>query len=166
MEGSGYMSNNFGGDNNDGGYARKPMSEQTLRPVTVKQIRNSESQTGEGLCKVDNVDCTQVTFVGIIRNIHTLQMNMVYTIEDGTGSIDVRRWIEQNETEEESDDRRSLIQDIYVRVYGRINHFNGRVTVTAFSIKPIVDFNELTYHFLDAIQSHVTFSKPSKVRGH
>jgi replication factor A2 len=36
-------------------------------------------------------------------------MNMVYTIEDGTGSTDVRKWIEQNETEEEAEDRRALV---------------------------------------------------------
>ncbi|KAG1041908.1 hypothetical protein G6F46_011804 [Rhizopus delemar] len=156
------MNNSFEGSGNEGGFARKPMSEQTLRPVTIKQIRTAEAPAGEGICKIDKADCTQVTFVGIIRNIHELQMNMVYTIEDGTGSTDVRKWIEQNETEEEAEDRRALVRDIYVRVYGRLNYFNNRVSVAAFSIRPIVDFNEITYHFLDAINAHVIFSKPSK----
>ncbi|KAI9257918.1 hypothetical protein BY458DRAFT_441058 [Sporodiniella umbellata] len=162
MEGNGYMSNNFDSGSSEGGFARKPMPEQTLRPVTIKQIKTADTQTGEGSCKVDGADCTQITFIGIIRNIHTLQMNTVYTIEDGTGSVDVRRWIEQNETEEESEDRHSLVADAYVRVYGRLGQFNGRTNVVAFTIRPIVDHNEITYHLLEAIHSHISYTKPSK----
>lgn len=36
------------------------MSEQTLRPVTIKQIRTAEAPAGEGICKIDKADCTQV----------------------------------------------------------------------------------------------------------
>lgn len=34
--------------------------------------------------------------------------NYVYTIEDGTGAIEVRKWVEQNETAEEAEARRML----------------------------------------------------------
>lgn len=50
-----------------------------------------------------------MTFVGVIRNIQELATNYVYTIEDGTGAIDVRKWVEQNETPEEADARRELL---------------------------------------------------------
>lgn len=35
--------------------------------------------------------------------------NFVYTIEDGTGAIDVRKWVEQNESVEDADSRRGLL---------------------------------------------------------
>lgn len=91
-------------------------------------------------------------------------MNVIYTIEDGTGSADVRKWIEQNETEIEADERRSLVRDMYVRVYGRLAYFHNRITVAAFAIRPITDYNEITHHYLEAIYVHLTFTKPSKVK--
>lgn len=51
----------------------------------------------------------QMTFVGIIRGIQELATNLVYTIEDGTGAIEVRKWVEQNETPEEAEARRDLM---------------------------------------------------------
>lgn len=51
----------------------------------------------------------QVTFVGIIRNISEQATNYVYTVEDGTGAIEARKWVEQNESPEEADSRRALL---------------------------------------------------------
>ncbi|KAI8997327.1 hypothetical protein BDB01DRAFT_713121 [Pilobolus umbonatus] len=134
------------------------MGDNTLRPVTIKQI-NSVSNPQEGIFKIDNADITQLSIVGAVRNMQTLETNNVYTVEDGTGLIEVRKWIDQNESGEDMDDIRHNIH--YVRVYGRLNSFGGRVTVVAFSIRPITDFNEITYHFLDAVFAHLTYSKPS-----
>jgi replication factor A2 len=53
--------------------------------------------------------------------------------------------------------------DTYVRVNGRLNTYSNRTTVVAHSIRPITDFNEITYHLLDAIQTHLLFAKPSQV---
>lgn len=53
--------------------------------------------------------------------------------------------------------------DTYVRVNGRINSFSNRVSVVGHSIRPITDFNEITYHLLDTIHTHLTFAKPSAV---
>jgi replication factor A2 len=38
-----------------------------------------------------------------------LTTNYVYTIEDGTGAVEVRKWVEQNETPEEAEARRGLL---------------------------------------------------------
>ncbi|KAI8091146.1 uncharacterized protein B0P05DRAFT_529009 [Gilbertella persicaria] len=157
----GYMESSFDGSNTTSGYAKKPMGEQTLRPLTVKQIKSAESPQ-ETVFRIDNADVTQISFIGVIRNIQELATNYVYTIEDGTGAVDVRKWIEQNETPEEADARRELMVDTYVHVNGRLNSFSNRTTVVAHAIRPITDYNEITFHFLDAIRAHLIFSKPSK----
>ncbi|OBZ81776.1 Replication factor A protein 2 [Choanephora cucurbitarum] len=156
----GYVESSFDGSGNSGGYTRKPMGEQTLRPLTVKQIKNAEVPQ-ENTFRIDSADVTQMTIVGVIRNIQELATNYVYTIEDGTGAIDVRKWVDQNETPEDADARRELTVDTYVRVNGRLNHFSNRTTVVAHTVRPIIDFNETTYHFLDAIRTHLLFTKDS-----
>lgn len=53
--------------------------------------------------------------------------------------------------------------DTYVRVNGRINSFSSRVSVVGHFIRPIVDFDEITYHLLDTIHTHMKFAKPTSV---
>ncbi|KAG0165234.1 replication factor A protein 2 [Apophysomyces sp. BC1034] len=138
--------------------SRKPMGEQTLRPVTLKQLRNAQIPQ-DGSFKIDGADVTQVTFVAVIRQVQEMTTNFSYTMEDGTGVIEVRRWVESNETAEETQRRRELVADLYVRVYGRLNNFNNRISCIAFAIRPITDFNEISFHFLDAIHTHVSLTK-------
>jgi replication factor A2 len=38
-----------------------------------------------------------------------MSTNLVYTIEDGTGAVDIRKWIDQNESAEDADSRRGLL---------------------------------------------------------
>ncbi|KAI7901927.1 uncharacterized protein BX663DRAFT_512929 [Cokeromyces recurvatus] len=155
----GYMNSSYNdSNNNDGAYARKPMGDQTLRPVTIKQIKTC-TMPQEGVFRIDNADASQITFVGVIRNIQELATNYVYTIEDGTGAIEVRKWIEQQESPEEADARRELTIDTYVRVNGRLNSFSGRISIVGYSIRPVTDFNEITYHLLDTIHTHLVFTK-------
>lgn len=51
--------------------------------------------------------------------------------------------------------------DTYVRVNGRLNAFGNRVTVVSHAIRRITDFNEITFHYLDAIHTHLTLVKPN-----
>jgi replication factor A2 len=39
----------------------------------------------------------------------------------------------------------------YVRVYGHLRAFQGQRGVIAFNMRPVTDFNEITYHFLEVI---------------
>ncbi|KAI8977384.1 hypothetical protein BDF20DRAFT_942027 [Mycotypha africana] len=159
----GYLDSSFDGSDNkngSGGYARRPLGDQTLRPLTIKQIKNV-SVVHDNVCRIDGADVTQITFIGVIRGIQDLQTYNVYNIEDGTGVVECKKWIEQNESELEADARRELVLDTYVRVYGRINSFNGRISVVVHNMRPIVDFNEISYHFLDAIETHLLLTRPN-----
>jgi replication factor A2 len=51
--------------------------------------------------------------------------------------------------------------ETYVRVNGRLNSFSNRTTVVSHAIRPIQDFNEVTYHLLDTIDTHLKFVKPN-----
>ncbi|KAI9317716.1 hypothetical protein BX666DRAFT_1940160 [Dichotomocladium elegans] len=136
------------------------MGEQTLRPITIKQLKNVVIQP-DGTFKIDGVDVTQVTFVGVIRGVNELATNVSYQIEDGTDTVEVRRWVDHTETASDAQQRRELSELTYVRVYGRLNQFNNKVNCVAFAMRPITDFNELTYHLLDTIYTHVSFTKSS-----
>ncbi|CAO3641446.1 unnamed protein product [Cunninghamella echinulata] len=139
-------------------HEKKFRGEQSLRPVTIKQVINTK-QVQPSVFQIDGRDISQITLIGVIRNIVEQQTNVSYNIEDGTGSIEVRKWSDQNESAQEMERRRRLNIDQYVRVVGRINSFNDRINVMAFDIRPITDFNEITYHLLDTVYNHLNFTK-------
>ena len=51
-------------------------------------------------------------------------------------------------------------ENTYVRIFGHLKSFkeNSR-SLIAFGLSPVTDFNEITYHMLDVVHSHLALSK-------
>ncbi|KAI8329932.1 hypothetical protein BC941DRAFT_506473 [Chlamydoabsidia padenii] len=148
------------GSGNNAFMGKKPLNEHSLRPVTVKQIQNVEvfaenTQT----FFIDGAEVTQVKVVGVIRHVNEQTTSTTYRVEDGTGSIEVRKWTEQNETNTNISSKQVLLPDMYVRVEGRLNNFNNRISLLALEVRPITDYNEITFHLLDATYNHIRLKK-------
>ena len=50
----------------------------------------------------------------------------------------------------------------WVSIFGRINIYQGRRTITVFHVAPITDFNDLTLHFTECIYSHLLNTTAAK----
>ncbi|KAI8089095.1 uncharacterized protein BX664DRAFT_385639 [Halteromyces radiatus] len=133
---------------------KKARGEQSLRPVTVKQLQNVQMPQ-EGTFFIDDVEISQIRLVGVIRDVNEQSTNVTYRVEDGTGSIEVKKWIDQNESSAELSRRYGLLPDKYVRISARLNSFNNRISLMAFDIRAITDYNEISYHLLDATYNHI-----------
>ena len=88
-------------------------------------------------------------------------INVTYRIDDGTGLIDVKKWIDA----EKADTNPRYAPDTYVRVFGRLQSFNGKRYVGAHYIRAIEDFNEVNYHLLEATHVHLLMTKGSAAAG-
>lgn len=134
---------------------------QTVMPVTVLQLRNAQHGIDE-VYRVDGQPLAQVTFIGRILAVDTSHpTNTNYQIDDGTGIIDVKRW---SEADEAGATQAAATQDIlpvnnYVRVYGHLRLWQGSLNVVAFRLIPVTDHNEITFHFLDSIYTHLYHTK-------
>ena len=42
----------------------------------------------------------------------------------------------------------------YVVVHGNIKEYDGRLTISAYDMRPVEDFNQVTHHYLEAIYVH------------
>jgi replication factor A2 len=47
----------------------------------------------------------------------------------------------------------------YLRVFGRLKAFNNKRHVVAHIIRPITDYNEVSYHLLEATAVHLYFTR-------
>jgi len=96
-----------------------------------------------------------VVIVGTVLSMESQALATNFVIDDGTGRTDVRWW---NDTEGDSAaNKGSHISEMtYVRCVGKVRNFQGTKQVVAFDVRPVQDFNEITYHMLNAVQIHLS----------
>jgi len=130
---------------------------QTLTPVTIRQLYNAVQQQPEDIFKVDGKELNQITIVGQIVSSQIQSTNLELLIDDSTGKIDVRQWLEPDEgANQYLEDQRAMYKEgVYVRVVGHLRAFQAKRSVMAFRIQAIDDWNEITFHLLEAIHVHL-----------
>ncbi|KAI1826506.1 replication protein A, subunit RPA32 [Xylaria intraflava] len=138
----------------------KPINDESLRPVTIKQIIDAEpAYAGDASFRIDGLDVKQVTVVGMVRAISPQTTNITYKIDDGTGVIEVKQWLDADKQESAEASAAAFKEEDYVRVWGRLKSFSNKRHIGAHVIKPLRDFNEVNYHLLEATYVHLFFTR-------
>lgn len=83
--------------------------------------------------------------------------NITFKVDDGTGTIDVKQWIDSDAGAE--DEKFIPKEGDYIHVYGKLKEFNNKRHVAPQAIRPVTDFNELNYHLLSATAVHLYFTQ-------
>lgn len=122
-------------------------------PVTVKKIIEA-SQSGDEKSNflVAGVDVANVSVVGMVMSKVERVTDVTFALDDGTGRIDCIRWVnEAHDTKEMSE----IEEGMYVRVNGRLKSFQGKKQIAAFSVRPVTNFDEVTYHFIECVHFYL-----------
>lgn len=98
-----------------------------------------------------------MTFVGQIQAVSTQATNITYKLDDGTGLIEVKQWIDSDNPNNAASVQ--LVEQSYVRVWGRLKDFNSKRHVGAHVIRRIEDNNEIAMHLLEATYAHLYFTR-------
>lgn len=141
---------------------RKATDEQTLIPVTIRMIIDA---TGSVLA--DGREPHQIKLVGAVREVASQSTSNVYSIEDGTGLIEVKEWVDAtNDNSTVARMREEASQDtVYVRIVGKMNDYDGKKQVVAYSVRKISSGNKLTHHLLEVVHSAEKFKKGTQIVG-
>jgi len=135
---------------------------QPLLPVTIRQILNAQQITPESDdFLLNGQPLNQVSIVGQIVNVNPLATNLNYQVDDSTGTIDVRIWVDQEGMDYAHTVKDQWNQGVYVRIIGSLRSFQGKRSVVALPFILIEDFNELTHHLLEVIHLHLSFAPPT-----
>ncbi|KAJ3508848.1 hypothetical protein NM208_g15756 [Fusarium decemcellulare] len=127
-----------------GGGGGKSYQDESLRPVTIKQILDAEEAYAGADFRIDNAP------------VNPQPTNITLKIDDGTGQMEVKKWIDVDK-QDDTDPGYEL--DAHVRVWGRLKSFNNKRHVGAHVIRPVTDFNEVNYHMLESTYVHLYFTK-------
>lgn len=102
--------------------------------------------------RVNGEEVHNLTLLGKIVSSNVSSTSQVYTIDDGTGSVEVKMWVDSDDgADGQATTRPEHKVGSYVRVYGHLRLFQGQRGVIAFNMRPVTDFNEITYHFLEVV---------------
>ncbi|PQQ05793.1 replication protein A 32 kDa subunit A isoform X1 [Prunus yedoensis var. nudiflora] len=128
-----------------------------LVPVTVKQISEAH-QSGDEKSNfvISGADVANVSVVGMVFDKSERNTDVGFTIDDGTGRIKCRRWVNENF---DSREMQEIEDGMYVRVNGHLKVFQGVRQIVAFSVRPVKNFDEVTFHFIECIHTHLQTSK-------
>lgn len=132
--------------------------DESLRPLTVKQILDAEEAFQGADFKIDGSPVTQITAVGQVRSFNPQPTNITVRIDDGTGTLEVKKFIDVDKQHEAENPGYEV--DSHVRIWGRLKSFSGKRYVSAHLIRPITDHNEVNYHMLEATYVHLFMTKP------
>ncbi len=99
-----------------------------------------------------------IKFVGAVRNSEVRSTNLFLDVEDGTGLMNVKVWVNDGDDCSAIVDLRKKATDRdgkYVRIIGQLKEFDGVRTVVANDVREVEGGgNEVTYHFLEVAHSH------------
>jgi len=90
--------------------------------------------------------------------MYTQTTNTTYKLDDGTGTIEAKLWVD-SDAEEQNASRPKLVENTYCRVWGGIKAMGNKHYIGALIIRPIEDYNEISYHLLEATVVHLHFTR-------
>ena len=89
---------------------------------------------------------------------NTSPTNVVYQVDDRTGPwLKVQKWMSDQDSSDQPD--RVCQEGMYIKAIGHLKVFNNQRSVTAFLIKNISDFNEVTHHLAEVMACHLSSTK-------
>lgn len=140
---------------------RKATEEQRLIPVTVRMILESTN----GML-VDGREPHNVKIVAAIRGVNQSSTAYNYEVEDGTGFIDVKEWLDEGDPLMKSQMREAAaVEHQYVRIIGKMQEYDDKPSIVAYSVRKLSSGNELTHHLLEVVHSAEKYKKSSQIVG-
>lgn len=127
---------------------------QPVLPLTVKQISDAyNAAAGKSNLVIDGVEATtNVKLLGMVMNKEEKKTNATFILDDGTGRIDVIRWMnDASDTAEMA----AVQNGIYVTVIGSLKDLQGKKQFGAFSIRPVIDYDAIHHHYIQCIHVHL-----------
>ncbi|KAI5060148.1 hypothetical protein GOP47_0024568 [Adiantum capillus-veneris] len=123
-------------------------------PLTVKQASQAMQNPFDDTFTVYGADINIVTLLGMVVDKEENTSHVSFALDDGTGRVDVNCWMNGQEMHT-CKEILKVQNGGYVCIYGHLCVLQGKKSIVALSIRLIVDFNEVTFHFLESVYVHV-----------
>ncbi|XP_076887923.1 replication protein A 32 kDa subunit A-like [Bidens hawaiensis] len=128
--------------------------------ATAIAVGNHHSGDDESNLHV-SCDYVNVSIVGMVFNMVEWYADATFTLDYGTGKLDCKGKTWLNEPYYRLQTPKIRRDGIYVHVRGQVRSFKGETHVAVFSVRPVKNFNGITFHFIASIHENM---RPAKVQ--
>ncbi|KIM87163.1 hypothetical protein PILCRDRAFT_815629 [Piloderma croceum F 1598] len=158
--GGGFLTGGSPGSANGspGGMGRKNEAQHSLRPVTVGQLRKATQAHTDAEWMIENDEIGQVTVVAQVMSIQVQTTNTVYWLDDGSGRIEARHWMDSSNPED-VEKWGGIVENTYVRVTGNLKTFGNKRYINAQHIRPSTNPHELYFHLGEAMVTNLMIER-------
>lgn len=147
----------LGGSNGTPGSSTRRGGSASVRPVTIKQVLSATQTHSEADWVIDDAEIGSVTVIGQVISIQKQATNIVYSLDDGTGRLEARHWVDPSAMEEDEED--PITEDSYIRVMGTIKSFGNKRYINTSQQRLVKDHHELYFHLLDAMATKLILER-------
>jgi len=129
----------------------RPRVSNAITPITVRQLLEARPDSqGSTQAIIDGKQVSHVTLVGYVIDANTENTSQTLTFDDSTAFTYARLVIDEDPTEPID------LANTYVRLQGSIRmDAGGKSSLIANRATPVTDYNEVTYHLLEALLTHL-----------
>jgi len=145
--------------------AKTPAS-QSLRPVTIAQVRKATQMHSDADWVVDDSPIGQITVVAELFHHAAFTTNRTFGLDDGTARIEAKMWMDTPDNQLKETWRGLTLTNspgglkpVFVRVTGSIKTHNNKRHIHASNIRIVKDPSEVYFHILEVISVNVTLQK-------
>ncbi|KAN0083755.1 hypothetical protein V8E54_002843 [Elaphomyces granulatus] len=139
----------------------------TVRPVTIKQVLDATQAYAGASHQIDGADVDKIFVVGQVRNISVQSTNITFKIEDGTGEVEVKQFIDLDDNMDIDASNPTAVPlgksqvklNGYAKFFGRVVTTGNRRNVFSNFARPVTTVNEVHHHFLEATVIHLYFTR-------
>ncbi|KAJ4800448.1 Replication protein A 32 kDa subunit A [Rhynchospora pubera] len=129
----------------------------TTVPLTIKQITEAFHLNDERAdFLIDGMEPSLVKLLGRVLNKAERVTDVSFLLDDGTGSIEVTRWVSDSF---DTDEMTKIENGMYVVLIGKLKAFQGKRHIGAHAVRPVQDLNQITLHFMECIHAHLDNSR-------
>ncbi|GKY94133.1 hypothetical protein MPSEU_000379400 [Mayamaea pseudoterrestris] len=140
---------------------KRNYDDRSVTPITIKMaLSGSNSGEGGALVLADGRKMNQVCIVGATRSYDDFSTNILFAIEDGTGLIDSKQWIDDSDSTGLAEIRKqTLRENVYLKIVGTVRDYDGKKTIVADSIRPLSTGNEIAHHMLSVVYAAESYKR-------
>jgi len=136
---------------------------QSVIPITIKQLLSAswENDPSSKTLRIDGIETKHVRILGMISKINHQSTTMSYEVNDGTGTIECKQFIESDGGLKND----KLRVGDYAKIHGVLKEFGGVKSIQIYGVTPLDESNsrmitnESTCHFLEVIYIHLQHTR-------
>ncbi|CAI8602919.1 unnamed protein product [Vicia faba] len=111
---------------------------QALLPLTIKQINDAyQASDDKANLTIDGVEIGKISLLGRVCSKAGQTTDVKFVLDDGTGMIECTKWLQEPAN---SIPVESILNGIYVRVYGHLKGFQGQNNNDQKSVEQLVSY--------------------------